>query len=247
LGNPGADFENTRHNVGFAVIDALAKHLGVSYWKLAANAMVAEVSHQGEKLILVKPQSYMNLSGGPIKGLTGRYGFGAEDMLVIHDELDLPAQVLRLKQGGGHAGHNGLRSLHLSVGSDYTRLRIGIGRPPGRMPAHAFVLRQLKPDELDDFAVTVAEATEIALAAIERGVLQAMNEYHRDAGAGSGDVGADGRGVDANSVAGAGAAGGGAAGGRAGASGAGAVGASSGAGASGRAGASGAGTVGAGD
>lgn len=185
LGNPGADFENTRHNVGFAVVDALAEQLRVSYWKLAANALVAETSYRGERLILVKPQSYMNLSGGPIKGLAGRYSFGAQDMLVIHDELDLPAQVLRLKQGGGHAGHNGLRSLHLSVGSDYTRLRIGIGRPPGRMPAHAFVLRQLKPDETEDFAVTVAEAATIALATVANGVSWAMNEYHRDAGAAS--------------------------------------------------------------
>jgi PTH1 family peptidyl-tRNA hydrolase len=179
LGNPGQEFMQTRHNAGFAVVDALAAELGVSYWKLAANALVAETAYRGEKLVLVKPQSYMNLSGGPVKGLTGRYGFTAEGLLVIHDELDLPAGVIRLKQGGGHAGHNGLRSLHQSVGPAYARLRIGIGRPPGRMPAHTYVLARMSGAVLEDFAVTVASAVPIVQAVLEHGLSQAMNVYNR--------------------------------------------------------------------
>ena len=178
LGNPGVEFEGTRHNAGFDVIDALAEELNVSYWKLMANTMVGEARLMGEKILLAKPQSYMNLSGGPIKGLAGRYGFGVEDILVIHDELDLPFGTLRLKLGGGHAGHRGLRSMHQSLGSEYARLRIGIGRPPGRMPAHSYVLQKMRGQELEEFAATIARAVPIVRMVIEEGLRAAMNEYN---------------------------------------------------------------------
>jgi PTH1 family peptidyl-tRNA hydrolase len=188
LGNPGAAFERTRHNAGFAVIDAFAAELGVNYWKLASNTLVGEANYQGEKIVLAKPQAFMNLSGGPVKGLASRYGLAVEDMLIIHDELDLPAGTLRLKRGGGHAGHNGLRSLHLSLGADYARLRVGIGRPPGRMPAHAYVLQRMNGRELEDFDLSVARAVPIVRAVLEDGLSRAMNEYNRDDGRGdSGD------------------------------------------------------------
>ncbi len=182
LGNPGREYEDTRHNAGFKVIDALAEELGVGFWKVAANALVGETKYKGEKVILVKPQAFMNLSGGPVKGLTGRYNFTANDILVIHDELDLPAGTIKLKQGGGHAGHNGLRSLHQSIGSDYARLRIGIGRPEGRMPPHAFVLQRLRKSELEDFNVTIATAVPMVLKTIEEGLMLAMNECNRESG-----------------------------------------------------------------
>jgi PTH1 family peptidyl-tRNA hydrolase len=182
LGNPGKTYENTRHNVGFKVIDAVAEELGVRFWKTAANALVGEANYKGKKIVLIKPQSFMNLSGGPVKGLTGRYGFTATDVLVVHDELDLPAGTIKLKIGGGHAGHNGLRSLHQSIGSEYARLRIGIGRPEGRMPPHAYVLQQLKRAELEDFEVTVATAVPVVLQCIEEGVSKAMNDCNRDGG-----------------------------------------------------------------
>ena len=178
LGNPGAEFQGTRHNAGFDVIDAFAEELGVRYWKTVSNAMVGEAMLQGEKILLVKPQSYMNLSGGPIKGLAGRYGFTAEDILVIHDELDLPTGTIRLKFGGGHAGHRGLNSMHLSLGSDYARLRIGIGRPPGRMPAHSYVLQRMREQVLEEFKVTIARAVPIVRMVIEEGLRAAMNEYN---------------------------------------------------------------------
>jgi PTH1 family peptidyl-tRNA hydrolase len=183
LGNPGKEYERTRHNAGFAVIDAFAAEIGVNYWKIASNALVGEANWQGEKIVLVKPQSFMNLSGGPVRGLAARYGFGVEDVFVIHDELDLPAGVLRLKLGGGHAGHNGLRSLHQAFGPDYSRLRIGIGRPPGRVPAHAYVLQRMGAREFEDFEVTVAQAVSVVRSVLKDGLAQAMNEYNRDGGA----------------------------------------------------------------
>ena len=179
LGNPGAEYRATRHNAGFDVIDALAAELGVNYWKIASNAAVGEARLKGEKIILIKPQTYMNLSGGSVKGLAGRYGFDAGDMLVIHDELDLPAGTIRLKLGGGHAGHRGLRSLHQAMGADYARVRIGIGRPPGRMPADAFVLRKMKGQELEEFAVTIAQAVPVVRMAIVEGIRAAMNVYNQ--------------------------------------------------------------------
>jgi PTH1 family peptidyl-tRNA hydrolase len=180
LGNPGAEFERTRHNAGFAVVDAFAAELGVNYWKLASNTLVGEASYQGEKIVFAKPQAFMNLSGGPVKGLAARYGFTVEDLLVIHDELDLPAGVLRLKLGGSHAGHNGLRSLHQALGDDYARLRVGIGRPPGRLPAHAFVLQRMSGRELEDFEMSISRAVPVVRTALESGLAYAMNEHNRD-------------------------------------------------------------------
>jgi PTH1 family peptidyl-tRNA hydrolase len=191
LGNPGPEYERTRHNAGFAVVDALAAELGVNYWKLASNTLVGEASYRGEKIVIAKPQSFMNLSGGPIKGLISRYGLSATDILVVHDELDLPAGIVRLKFGGGHAGHNGLRSLHLSVGADFARLRIGIGRPPGRVPPRAYVLQHMSGRELEDFEVTVACAVSVARATIEDGLVRAMNEYN-GSGQGGGQGGTGG-------------------------------------------------------
>ena len=178
LGNPGAEYRDTRHNAGFDVVDLLAQELGVNYWKSISNALVSETTLQGELILLIKPQSYMNLSGGPIKGLAGRYGFDSHDILVVHDELDLAAGTLRLKFGGGHAGHRGLRSMSLSVGQDYARLRVGIGRPPGRMPSHAYVLQKMRGQELEEFRVTIAQAVPIVRMTIEDGLRVAMNVYN---------------------------------------------------------------------
>jgi PTH1 family peptidyl-tRNA hydrolase len=180
LGNPGPEYEHTRHNAGFAVVDAYAAELGVNYWRLASNTLVGEGVYRGEKIVLAKPQAFMNLSGGPVKGLLSRYGLDVGDVLVIHDELDLPAGTLRLKLGGGHAGHNGLRSLHQSIGADFARLRVGIGRPPGRMSARAWVLQRMSGEALEDFEVTCARAVPVVRAALEDGLTRAMNEYNRE-------------------------------------------------------------------
>lgn len=179
LGNPGSEYEATRHNAGFDLIDALAQELGVGYWKFASNTMTGVTTVQGEKILLAKPQSYMNLSGGPIKGLAGQYGFGLEDILVVHDDLDLPAGTIRLKVGGGHGGHRGLLSLQQSLGADFARLRIGIGRPPGRMQARTYVLQRMRGEDLEEFMVTINTAVPIVRMAIEEGLSKAMNQYNR--------------------------------------------------------------------
>jgi len=178
LGNPGSEYTNTRHNAGFKAIDTLAQELKANYWKALAGALVAEVRFQGQQLVLVKPQRFMNLSGQPVKSLLKQYALSPQDLLVIHDELDLPATVLRLKQGGGNAGHKGIGSISAAIGQDYSRLRIGIGRPPGQMPADRYVLQEMRGSELADFEVSTAQAASIVLAVLNKGLRVAMNEYN---------------------------------------------------------------------
>lgn len=186
LGNPGEEYAATRHNAGFCAIDILAQQAGVTYWKTQAGAEVATIKvndaeAEGGKreVILVKPQSYMNTSGGPISKLCAQYKVKPEELLVIHDELDIPAGDVRVKVGGGHAGHNGLRSIIDKLGSrDFTRIRTGIGNPPGRMAVADFVLKQLRAREADEFAVTCSQAAEAAALALTRGAVFARDHVN---------------------------------------------------------------------
>ena len=190
LGNPGEEYADTRHNAGFKAIDVLASHAGVSYWKNQAGAEVAlinvndpEAEGGKREVLLVKPQSYMNTSGGPISKLCAQYKVKPEELLVIHDELDIHAGDVRVKVGGGHAGHNGLRSIIDKLGSrDFSRIRAGIGDPPGRMPVADFVLKQLRSREAEDFAVMTNQAAEAAALAITRGVVFARDQVNCGAG-----------------------------------------------------------------
>ena len=155
LGNPGEDYAHTRHNAGFDTIDVLADEWGANYWKDKGGALVAEVKPRaldGETLILAKPQSYMNLSGGPVTNLMKAYGVSPDEVIVIHDDLDLPSGSIRVKRGGGHAGHNGLRSIiDKTKTREFNRVRIGIGRPPGKMPVVDFVLTTPRKESLEEF------------------------------------------------------------------------------------------------
>lgn len=182
LGNPGAEYERTRHNAGFLVVDGLAGELGASYWKSKPGALVAEVSLPGGagqgRLVLVKPTAYMNVSGGPVKKLAEEYRAPLASILVVHDELELPAGRVAVKMGGGHAGHNGLRSICEKFGShDFPRVRVGIGRPPGRMAPADFVLQQLRGRELEEFQVEVADAVLAARVAVEQGLPAALERF----------------------------------------------------------------------
>ena len=191
LGNPGDEYEHTRHNAGFKAIDELARQAGVSYWKTQLGAEVAviaihdpEAEGQRREVVLVKPQSYMNTSGGPISKLCAQYKVKPEELLVIHDELDIPAGDVRVKVGGGHAGHNGLRSIIDKLGSrDFSRIRAGIGNPPGRMPVADFVLKQLRSREAEDFEVMTHQAAEAAALAVTRGVVFARDHVNGGANA----------------------------------------------------------------
>ena len=186
LGNPGEEYAQTRHNAGFKAIDELARQANVTYWKNQAGAEVASIKvndaeAEGGKreVILVKPQSYMNTSGGPISKLCAQYKVSAEELLVIHDELDIPAGDVRIKVGGGHAGHNGLRSIIDKMGSrDFSRVRVGIGNPPGRMPVADFVLKQLRSREAEEFDDTTVRAAEAAATALTRGVIFARDHVN---------------------------------------------------------------------
>ena len=186
LGNPGEEYAETRHNAGFKAIDELARQAGVSYWKNQAGAEVAviqvnDVEADGGKreVVLAKPQSYMNTSGGPISKLCAQYKVAVEELLVIHDELDIPAGDVRVKVGGGHAGHNGLRSIIDKMGSrDFSRIRVGIGNPPGRMAVADFVLKQLRAREAEEFDDTTFRAAEAAATALTRGVVFARDHVN---------------------------------------------------------------------
>ena len=182
LGNPGREYERTRHNAGFLAVDELARQLGASYWKTKPGALVAEValagSRAGERLVLVKPTSYMNVSGGPLAHVAKEYRVPPAGILVIHDELEIDAGAVRMRMGGGHAGHNGLRSICDKLGThDFPRVRCGIGRPPGRMAPADFVLKELRGHDWDDFEVTVSDAASAALLAVEQGLPAALARY----------------------------------------------------------------------
>ena len=186
LGNPGSEYAETRHNAGFQTVDELARRAGVSYWKNQLGAEVATVNvrdAQAEggtrEVVLVKPQSFMNTSGGPISKLCREHGIAPEELLVVHDELDIPAGDVRVKVGGGHAGHNGLRSSIDKLGSrDFSRIRFGIGEPPGRMSGADYVLKQLRGRDAEDFADTVMRAADAAELALAQGVVYARDHVN---------------------------------------------------------------------
>ena len=179
LGNPGPEYESTRHNAGFLALDIVARELGANYWKSECGALVAHVKHAGEEVLLAKPQAYMNTSGGPLSKLAAQYGVKPEEILVIHDEMDLEPGTIRVKVGGGHGGHNGLKSIHAKLQSNaYTRVRVGTGHPPGRMQTADYVLQTPRKDELEAFEHAVALAADAALCVLDEGAVKAMNRYN---------------------------------------------------------------------
>lgn len=182
LGNPGSEYAGNRHNCGYMVADVLADRMdkgGARFKRDRSRARVAAGSLAGCPVVLAKPQSFMNLSGRPVAALRAFYKIPAERIVVIHDELDIPFGVIRLKQGGGDNGHNGLRSVTAALGTrDYLRVRVGIGRPPGRMDPADFVLRDFSAAErkaLPELIERAADAVEVLL---RRGLAVAQNEFH---------------------------------------------------------------------
>ena len=179
LGNPGDEYAHTRHNAGFDAVDALAEEVGVRYWKTECGALTGKGAWRGHDFVLAKPQSYMNTSGGPVKQLMGAYGVDAAHLIVIHDELDIDPRTIRVKFGGGHAGHNGLRSICDKLGMrDWFRVRVGIGRPPGRMQVVDWVLSQPKKEAAEDFAFAVDRAAHAALSLVDAGLEKTQQEYN---------------------------------------------------------------------
>ena len=147
LGNPGPDYAFNRHNAGFMAVDRLAERHGFSDWKKKGAALISEGRLGTEKVLLVKPQSYMNKSGLPVAELARFYKIPANDIFVFYDEIDLAKGRLRVKQAGGHGGHNGIRDLDRHLGQDYWRIRIGVGRPPAPIDVKKWVLMDFAKDE----------------------------------------------------------------------------------------------------
>ena len=179
LGNPGEEYEHTRHNAGFDTVDKIASEIGVRYWKNECGALTGKGAYHDIDVVLAKPQSYMNTSGGPVKQLMNAYGVSPDRLAVIHDELDIDPGTIRVKFGGGHAGHNGLRSICDKLGTrDWFRVRCGIGRPPGRMPVADYVLSLPKKDAADDFAQATDLGCEAALFLIEHGLEKTQQKFN---------------------------------------------------------------------
>ncbi|MFF4651239.1 aminoacyl-tRNA hydrolase [Streptomyces sp. NPDC001380] len=178
LGNPGEQYARNRHNVGWMVADLLAERMGARFKAHKSRNQVADGRLSGQRVVLAKPMSYMNLSGGPVTALRDFYKAPASALVVVHDELDIDFGVLRLKLGGGDNGHNGLKSITKSLGPDYHRVRFGVGRPPGRMQVADFVLKDFSAaerKELDWFVDRAADAVE---ALVSEGLERAQQSYN---------------------------------------------------------------------
>jgi PTH1 family peptidyl-tRNA hydrolase len=179
LGNPGPEYSGNRHNVGFEVVDLLASRVGSRFKSHKSRADVIEGRLAGQRVVLAKPRSYMNESGGPVASLRDFFKVPLERIVVVHDELDLPYGGLRLKLGGGDNGHNGLKAVRRSLGSgEFNRVRFGIGRPPGRMDAAAFVLRDFSAAERKELDVLVERAADAIEALVVDGMEKAQNTFN---------------------------------------------------------------------
>jgi PTH1 family peptidyl-tRNA hydrolase len=179
LGNPGRQYVTTRHNVGFMLIDRLAVRLEASGMRLQSKALVSTARFERHKVLLAKPQTYMNLSGHSVHGLANFYKLPLERLLVAHDDLDLPFGTLRVRPGGGAGGQKGVASAIEQLGSrDFARLRIGIGRPPGRMDPSDYVLQGFSDEEQEVLPAILDRATVAALTFITDGLQAAMNRVN---------------------------------------------------------------------
>lgn len=179
LGNPGPRYAATRHNIGFAVVDLLAERIGGRFKAHRSRCEIVEGRLDGVPVVLAKPLSYMNESGGPVNAAARFFKTPVERIVVAHDELDLPFGAVRLKSGGGAGGHNGLRSMISALGSpEFARVRFGIGRPPGRQDPADFVLREFSGAERKDVAYLVDRAADATEALLRDGLEAAQNEFH---------------------------------------------------------------------
>ena len=179
LGNPGPTYAGNRHNVGTMVADVLAARGGARFTSHKAGADICTVRVGSTRLVIAKPKSYMNLSGGATAGLVRFFKFAADEVIVIHDEMDLPFGTIRLKLGGGEGGHNGLKSISNSLGTrDYARIRFGIGRPPGRQDPADYVLRDFSAAERKDLGVELERAADATEDLLRIGLVDAQNRWH---------------------------------------------------------------------
>ena len=181
LGNPGREYKNTRHNIGFMLIDHLAEKIGARGMKVQSKAIVTSGLYEERKLILAKPQTYMNLSGQSVQGLLHFYKIPHTHLLVAHDDLDIPYGTIRIRPTGGPGGQRGMaNTIELLGTKDFPRLRLGIGRPPGRMDPKDYVLQDFSKDELKLMPELLSRASDAALEFVMNGLNAAMNKYNGD-------------------------------------------------------------------
>ncbi len=179
LGNPGREYQSNRHNFGFMLIDRIAVRINARGLKVQSKAIVTSGIYEDRKLILAKPQTYMNLSGQSIQGLANFYKLPLENLLVAHDDLDIPFGTIRMRPGGGPGGQKGVASTIAQLGTkDFARLRLGIGRPPGKMDPAAYVLQDFSRDEAKVLSEVLDRAADAALEFVINGLDKAMNKYN---------------------------------------------------------------------
>jgi PTH1 family peptidyl-tRNA hydrolase len=179
LGNPGRQYRNNRHNVGFKLLDDLADRLGVQFARLESKALVTKTNYQDSRLVLAKPQTFMNLSGQAIASLQRYYKVPLENLLVVYDDVDLDLGVLRIRPAGGAGGHKGISSIieRLST-QEFPRMRVGIGRPPGRMEAADYVLQDFSDRECSVLEEVIPRGVDAVLLYVSVGIDAAMNQYN---------------------------------------------------------------------
>lgn len=179
LGNPGKEYAKTRHNLGFLAIDKLSEKLGVSINKTKFNGMIGEINHNGEKLLLVKPQTFMNLSGNCVKEILDFYKLAVEDLIVIYDDIDIEFGKIRIRPSGSPGTHNGMRNITNMIQSqNFCRIRIGTGKPKNNQELYNFVLSEFSSDEMkivDDVTTKVSQAV---LEILDSDILKAMNSFN---------------------------------------------------------------------
>ena len=181
LGNPGAQYQGNRHNVGQMVLDELAGRIGAGFKTHKARAQVVEgrLGIGGPRVVLAKPMTYMNVSGGPVSALANFYGITPDHVVAVHDEIDIPFNTVKLKIGGGEGGHNGLRDISKALATkDYLRVRVGVGRPPGRMDTADYVLRDFGGAELKELPFLLDEAADAVELLLRDGLTSAQQKFH---------------------------------------------------------------------
>lgn len=181
LGNPGPEYSGNRHNVGAMVLDELASRLGARLGRHRTTTILAEARLRpgGPKLVLARPLSYMNLSGGPVSSAASYFSIAPERVIVVHDDLDLPFETIKLKADGGHGGQNGVRDIIKALGTpEFIRVRIGIGRPPGRQAAADYVLGDFPSAERERLPFVLSDAADAIELIIDQGLLAAQQKVH---------------------------------------------------------------------
>lgn len=181
LGNPGREYKDTRHNFGFMLIDRIAVRLNARGMKVQSKAIVTDAMYEDRKLILAKPQTYMNLSGQSVQGLVHFYKIPLTNIMVLSDDLDIPFGTIRIRAAGGPGGQRGLSSVIESLGTkDFPRLRLGIGRPPGRMDPANFILQNFSRDEMKSISEILDAGADAVLEFVSKDLNAAMNKFNGD-------------------------------------------------------------------